>query len=198
MKGLNKFSKFLFILFCFYSCKDKESQQVSEDLLFQYYQLENKGWKSKKNDQKVDDILFTATDVPIQYYILKELGNRDIVSVDSVYQDNKNERIIEFTFEQDNEADLLDKKFTQMDYDSSIKYVSFSIEKDFYAVTAKNDTILCSGVLFERNFKTAPYTKILLFFSGVHSEEKIQLIYTDYLFRKGTLKFNITDPPLKL
>jgi hypothetical protein len=198
MRVLTKFFIILLVLVCLYSCKDKETDANTDELIFRYYQLENRGWKSKKNEQKVDDILFTATDVPLQYYILKELGNEDILSVDSVYQQNQNERIIEFTFEQDNEDDLLDKKFTQLDYESSVKYMSFSIEKDFYVVNARKDTIQCSGVLFERNFKTAPYTKILLFFAGLHPEEQIQLIYNDQLFRKGTMKFTITDPPLKL
>jgi len=32
-----------------------------------------------------------------------------------------------------------------------------------------------------------------LFFSGIDPNEKIQLIYKDQLFRKGTLKFKFKD-----
>jgi hypothetical protein len=65
-------------------------------------------------------------------------------------------------------------------------------------VTAKKDTIPCSGVTFERNYKIAPYQKVLLFFSGIDPNDKIQLVYNDYLFRKGTLKFKFKDTYTKI
>jgi hypothetical protein len=68
------------------------------------------------------------------------------------------------------------------------------LDRDFYVVTSKNDTIPCSGVNFERNFKIAPFQKVLLFFSGIDPNDKIQLVYKDYLFKKGTLKFKFKDP----
>ena len=76
--------------------------------------------------------------------------------------------------------------------------MSFKIQDDFYVVTTKNDTIKCEGVLFERNFKVAPFTKVLLFFSGIAPEDKIQLVYQDKLFKKGTIKFNFRDKILNL
>jgi hypothetical protein len=197
MRGLISLVFFLLLLS---SCNDsrKVGTTTGDVLQFQYFQLENRGWKSKKHSQKVDAIAFTATEVPIQYYLLKELGSSNLSEVDSLYQEHSKERIIEFTFEHENEVDLLEEKYTQLGYQKSVEYMSFSIERDFYVVTDKNDTLNCSGVLHERNFKTAPYTKVLLFFSGISPNDKIQLIYQDRLFQKGTLKFNFTDPPLIL
>lgn len=195
---MKDFKSLMFILFIlFSSCKEKEEvkKTVVDDgaIRYQLFQLEKFGWKSKLHLQKVDDISFTATEVPIQYYLLKDQGNQDLFNVDSLYQKNKRERIIEFTFEQEDEDDLLKDKFTSLSYEEGVKYMSFSMDKDFYAVTSKNDTIQCSGVSYERNFKVAPFQKILLFFSGIDPKEKIQLIYNDRLFKKGILKFQFKD-----
>lgn len=184
----------LMILF-FVSCKKepKNSQQDSE-IRDRFFNLEKIGWKSRSYTQVVDDIGFTATEVPIQYFLLKSQGLDNLKRIDSLYEENKRERVIEFTFQQDEEKDLLAQDFTGLDYTSSVKYMSFGLDKDFYVVTSKKDTILCSGVNFERNYKIAPFQKVLLFFSGIDPNDKIQLIYNDVLFRKGTLKFKFKDP----
>lgn len=194
MKGFSVFFLISFI-FLFFSCK-KETQNPQQDseIRDRYFNLEKVGWKSRSYTQLVDDIGFTATEVPIQYYLLKDLGSDNLKQVDSLYEENKRERVIEFTFQQNEEKDLLGKDFTGMDYTDAVKYMSFGLDKDFYVVTSKKDTILCSGVNFERNYKVAPFQKVLLFFSGIDPNDKIQLIYNDYLFRKGTLKFKFKDP----
>lgn len=186
---------FFFALFISSCKKEVEKNQVVDDgsIRYQLFQLEKFGWKSKLHSQKVDDINFTATEVPIQYYLLKDQGNQDLFNIDSLYQKNKTERILEFTFEQEDEDDLLKDKFTSLSYEEGVKYMSFSLDKDFYVVTSKNDTIQCSGVSYERNFKVAPFQKVLLFFSGIDPKEKIQLIYNDKLFKKGILKFQFKD-----
>lgn len=185
---------FIFFVLLFISCKkEQKNRQQDSEIRDRYFNLEKVGWKSRSYTQMVDDIGFTATEVPIQYYLLKDLGNESLQKVDSLYEENKRERIIEFTFQQDEEKDLLGKDFTGMDYTDAVKYMSFGLDKDFYVVTSKKDTILCSGVNFERNYKIAPFQKVLLFFSGIEPNDKIQLIYNDYLFRKGTLKFKFKD-----
>jgi len=194
MKGLIS----LFLVLLFFSCAEKKESSGDEEIRFRYYNLENQGWKSKTHLQKVDNIGFTATEVPIQYYLLKELGDTNLVKVDSIYEENKRERVIEFTFEEEKENDLLKEEFTRLNYQKSVEYMSFTIEKDFYAVTSKKDTIRCNGVQFERNFKVAPSNKLLLFFSGIDPDDKIQLVYQDNLFGKGTIKFNFVDPLLNL
>ncbi|QOG02344.1 hypothetical protein [Flavobacterium sp. MDT1-60] len=191
MKDLSRLFCLLFVLLLF-SCK-KEKIENSE-IRDRYFNLEKIGWKSRSYTQVVDDIGFTATEVPIQYYLLKDQGTEKLGHVDSLYEENKRERVIEFVFQQDEEKDLLNNDFTGMDYTSAVKYMSFGLDKDFYVVTSKKDTIPCSGVNFERNYKIAPFQKVLLFFSGIDPNDKIQLIYNDFLFRKGILKFKFKDP----
>lgn len=187
----------MFCVFCVFLCisckKETKDDFKNSEIKDRYFNLEKIGWKSRAYTQKADDIDFTAIEVPIQYYLLKDLGNENLISVDSLYEENKRERIIEFTFQQDEEKDLLGNDFTGMEYTDAVKYMSFGLEKDFYVVTSKKDTIACSGVTYERNYKIAPYQKVLLFFSGIDPNEKIQLVYTDFLFRKGTLKFQFKD-----
>ena len=186
---------FLVSAIILFSCKKDTELQNSDDseIRDRYFNLEKLGWKSRMYTQKIEDIGFTATEVPIQYYLLKDLGTEDLRTVDSLYEENKRERVLEFTFQQDEEKDLLSKDFTGMEYTDAVKYMSFGLEKDFYVVTSKKDTIPCSGVTYERSYKIAPYQKVMLFFSGIDPNEKIQLVYTDYLFRKGTLKFKFKD-----
>lgn len=193
MKELNRLFCLALVVIVF-SCK-KDGNQVKDDseIRDRYFNLEKVGWKSRTYTQKIDDIGFTATEVPIIYYLLKDKGNEDLFIVDSLYEQNKKERVMEFTFQQEEEKDLLSKDFTGMEYTDAIKYMSFGLDKDFYVVTSKKDTISCSGVTFERNYKIAPYQKVLLFFSGIDPNDKIQLVYNDYLFRKGTLKFKFKD-----
>lgn len=181
------------------SCKDKETApEYDSQIRYRYFNMEEAGWKSRQYSQHADDINFTATEVPIPFYILKSEGNEDLFRADSIEKVNKEERIIEFEFAQDDEKDLLEKNFTSLDYEESIKYMSFSIEKDFYVVTSKKDTIQCAGATYERNFKVAPYQKIVLFFSGIPPQDKIQLVYQDRLFKKGTLKFKFEEKTTKL
>jgi hypothetical protein len=183
----------LFIVFLASCKKDSQSSIDDSEIRDRYFNLEKIGWKSRLYTQKVEDIGFTATEVPIQYYLLKDLGTENLAPVDSLYEANKRERIIEFTFQQEEEKELLSKDFTGMEYSDAVKYMSFGLDKDFYVVTSKNDTIACDGVSYERSYKIAPYQKVLLFFSGIDPNEKIQLVYTDFLFRKGTLKFKFKD-----
>lgn len=180
-----------------FSCNKKENKNIKDvddsAIRYKLFQLEDMGWKSKNNSQQIDDIDFTATEVPIEYYLLKDQGKSDLFNIDSLYNQNKFERIIEFTFSQEDEEDLLKEDFTNLSYEEGVKYMSFNMENDFYIVTSRNDTIKCSGVNYERNFKVAPFQKIMLFFSGIPPKDKIQLIYNDKLFGKGIVKFKFEE-----
>lgn len=186
-------SIFILLYFLFYKNEFDDSR-----IRYELYSLENVGWKSKKYSQKVDDITFTATEVPIQYYILRNQGKQDLFKIDSIYEEHKNERIYEFVFEQDAKKDLLEKEFTNLNYQEGVRYMSFEIEKDFYLVSDNSDTIHSSGVLYERNFKIAPYQKIMLFFTDIDPKIKTQLVYNDVLFKKGILKFKTKEPIKKI
>lgn len=178
---------------------NKENKAVDDaGIRYRYFNLEHSGWKSKQYTQSVEDINFTAVEVPLPYYILKDIGTENLFEADSIYQKNKRERVIEFEFKNKDEEDLLDSKFTKLSYEEGVKYLSFNIEKDFKVITSKKDTISCSGVTFERNFKTAPYHKLILFFTDINPDEQIQLVYEDNLFKKGTLKFKFQEKITKL
>jgi len=192
MKVLSNYLALLFIVVLI-SCKKETVGEDDSDLRSRYFQLEKIGWKSKLFTQKVDDISFTAIDIPIQYYLLKDRGTENLFEIDSLYEQNKMERVIEFTFQQDDEKDLLGKGFSLLPYDKTIEYMSFKLNDDFYIVTSKNDTIACNGVSYERNYKIAPFQKVLLFFSKIDPNDKIQLVYKDRLFGKGTIKFRFKD-----
>lgn len=171
---------------------------MGDDYDYKLFNLEESGWKSRSIAHNLSNISYTATEVPIQYYILKSEVNDDYQKIDSIYSVYKDERIIEMQFEHINQEDLLKNDYTNMDYESSVKYMAFSIRKDFEAVTQSGDTVACSGITFERNFKVAPFKRLLLHFGNIKEEEKIQLVYQDKLFGNGILKFKFKETPIKL
>jgi len=181
---------------CFISCKKetKEAEQVYDE----YYQLANTGWKSKKINHYINTINYTATEVPIAYYILKDQGEENLAHVDSIYEAHKRERVLEIEFHHDEEKDLLLSEFTNKSYEDAVKYMAFTIKKDFTIVTSAQDTIQCAGVQFERNFKVAPFKRALLYFGDINPEDEIQLIYNDELFGNGIIKYKFKETPIKL
>ncbi|MDO5969001.1 hypothetical protein Q4Q35_04200 [Flavivirga aquimarina] len=185
----------LLILSITISCnKPSKTKKQSE---YKIYNFEQQGWKSKRITHFINDINYTATEVPIQYYLLKN-NQSNYDKVDSLYQLNAKERIIEIEFQHTNEADLLLEDYTDKTYEEAVKYMAFAIKKDFTVVTSSNDTIQCSGVNFERNYKVAPFKRVLLYFNNINPKDQIKLIYQDHLFRNGILKFNFNQTPLKL
>ncbi|WP_299254027.1 hypothetical protein [uncultured Aquimarina sp.] len=188
---------FLMGILLFVSCQ-KEKKVPKSESEYKLFNLEQAGWKSKSVSHLFSQIEYKATLVPLQYYILKNEGSKNLAKIDSIYESLKNERILEVEFQQEKEDDLLKSKYTNRDYETSVKYMSFYIENDFKAVTQSGDTIDCSGVTFERNFKVAPFKRLLLHFGNIPEEENIQLIYNDQLFGNGLMKFNFKETPIKL
>lgn len=191
----------LIVCFCIISCK-KESSTAREkrqnEVKERYFNFQEKGWKSLSNSQKIDDIHYTATEVPLDYYILNSQGTKDVLVTDSISKANKTERIIEFEFLHDEEKNLLESNLLSMDYESAVKYMSFNIYKDFFLVSAQKDTIRCEGVLFQSAYKVSPSSKLLLFFSGVAPNRPVQLVYDDKLFGKGLVKFSFKENITKI
>ncbi len=189
----------LWMLLCFFafSC-NQGGETVKTDSAYKFFNLERAGWKSKAISQYFSGMGYTATLVPIQYYLIKEKGFDNPSEIDSLYEAYKTERVIEMEFRHDSKDDLLKKAYTGRNYEASVKYMAFSMSKDFMAVTKSGDTVQCSGAVFERNFKLAPYKKLLLHFGGIPEDEQIQLVYQDQLFGNGIIKFKFTETPLKL
>lgn len=164
---------------------------------YKFYNLKQQGWKSKRITQFIDDINYTATEVPLQYYISKNLEHKPQL-VDSIYRTNHRERVIEIEFQHVDQKDLLQQEFTHKTYEESVRYMAFAIEKDFKVITSSNKIITCSGVQLERNFKVAPFKRVLLYFDDIDPNDIIQLVYQDQLFGNGTLKFNFNNTPILL
>ncbi len=180
------------------SCNSgNEKKDFDSAISHKLFQLENRGWKSQRITHFVNDMYYSATEVPNEYYLLKSEGNNNLSRIDSLSKNYNRERVIEFEFEQINEDDLLKEEYTAMDYDKSVTYLASTISRDFMAVTSKNDTILCSGVQFERHFKVSPFKRVLLYFGSIDPSEKIQLIYQDRLFNNGIFKFKFNELPFK-
>ena len=165
---------------------------------YRFYNLANAGWKSKTLFHNVKQINYKATQVPIQYYIYKDNVNEDVAVVDSIYNSLSQERVIEFEFQHDSKDDLLKGDYTKRGYTEAVKYMSFQLQNDFEVITASGKRIMCSGVTFERNFKLAPFKRVLLHFTGIPENENIQLLYEDKLFGNGLFKYNFKETPLKL
>jgi len=181
---------------CLASCR-KEVKNT-EKVYDEYHRLANIGWKSKKINQYISGINYTATEVPIAYYILKDQREADLKKVDSIYKSHEKERVLEIEFHHDEEKDLLLNEFTNKTYEEAVKYMAFTIRKDFTVVTSSQDTISCAGVQFERNFKVAPFKRALLYFGNIKPEDQLQLIYNDELFGNGIIKFKFKETPIKL
>jgi len=185
----------LVIILFLVSCGDEPKKDVANSV-FKSYAWEQQGWKSMKSHHYIGEINYTATEVPLQYYLLKSFEG-DYAKVDSVYEANAKERIIEVEFQHAEQTDLLEAKYTSKSYQDAVKYMAFKIEKDFKIVTSSNDTIVCSGVNFERNFKVAPFKRVLLHFNDINPDDNIQLVYQDELFGNGIIKFTFEGTPLK-
>jgi len=183
---------YAFFLLLFIACK-KESVTTES---YEFYKHQQQGWKSKQISQFISDINYTATEVPLQYYLLK--NTEDPSKVDSIYTKNNRERIVEMEFQHADQTDLLLEDYTNRSYEDAVKYMAFTIKNDFKVVTSSNDTIVCAGVHFERNFKVAPFKRIMLYFNNINPDDTIKLIYQDNLYGNGIIKFNFNESPLKL
>ncbi len=155
-------------------------------------------WSSKIKHRFIKDITYRAVEVPGMYYVIKSTGLKNPASIDSVYQTVKGERVVEFEFEHARGKDLLEPEYTGRSYTSSVKYMAFTIANDFLVATSSGDTIPCIGVNLERNYKIAPFKRLLLHFKDIPPGDAIQLIYNDRLYKAGVLTFDFNDLPTEL
>ena len=106
---------FTLISCLFISCNNSEKRGTTSET--KIYNFQQQGWKSKQITQFIHDINYTATEVPLQYYILKNSGEENLEKVDSIYNLNSKERIIEIEFQHSSQLDLLQEEFTKRTYD---------------------------------------------------------------------------------
>ena len=181
------------------SCKSEtEKQWEKSAIATKLFELEERGWKANQILRFADDIQYRATEVPIEYYLLKNQGLSNTKKFDSIALSNTTQRVVEFEFEQSAAKDLLLEDFTQKAYDDGVIYMAGTIQKDFKVITSSGREINCVGVLFERHFKVSPFKRVMLYFDGIDPSESIKLIYSDALFGKGTFEFDFGQGQLKL
>ncbi|MFL0122927.1 hypothetical protein V2611_14120, partial [Tenacibaculum maritimum] len=97
---------------------------------------------------------------------------------------------IQFDFQSIDKKDLFlrDKKGV---YEEYIKYFSFRIKNDFYAVTSERDTIKPVGVFFERTYKLTPFKRLLIYFKFPKEVNELKLVYHDKVFGNEFFKFKL-------
>lgn len=166
-----------------------------EDKLFQW---EEKGWKSQSTTHYIGGIAYAATLVPLQYYIIKNEGSQNLLNIDSIYQANKTERIIEVEFEDARGKDLFQQLEAQRTYTDAVKYMSSSIAEDFHIMLPSGEKVNCVGVTFERNYQMTPFKRVLLYFSGIPEDSPVQLVYNDQLFGNSLIQFDFKETPIQI
>ncbi|WP_196896069.1 hypothetical protein [Aureivirga marina] len=169
--------------------------EVSETIVDgkKLFEIEGKSYWANTRKQVVDDFTFTATQLPMEYYIRKNLGLHKQEAIEKEFEKIKKGRIIDFKIQKEAATDILEEKHSKLPYEEAVKYMAFKIQNDFYGVTSSGDTIPCIGAHFERTFKLSPFKRILLFFDNINPDETIQVIYNDKMYRKGILKFNMVN-----
>lgn len=157
-----------------------------------------KAWKSERQSKKINQLNFSATIVPTEYYIKKsgEISNSEEIEAELIALEG--EKIIEFEIAHDVEREPLNFALLNPELTKPIEYLASTIQDDFSVVTLSGDTINCSGALFERNFKLASFKRVLLFFNGIPEQESIDLFYNDQLFQHGEIQFSFNTLPTQI
>lgn len=194
---MNRLSLFVLGVFFAVSCSENVARKssIAETKSF----VNDLGtWESKSVTHYSGEMSYSATQLPVSYYVKNNNLDFTDSQIDSIGGTMRKERIIEFRFQHIKGEDLLASHHTHKGYKPSVEYMAFKIKEDFYLKTKNTSRVRCIGVHFERNFKIAPFKKILLYFDNVPEGEDIQLIYKDRLFRNGIFKFNLNHKPIKL
>lgn len=185
---------FLIVIHLLISCRGDNGK---EELEYKYYKLEKEGWKSTSISEDLGDVKCKATQVPVAYYVIKNIGSSDLIKVDSISNSHKRERIIEIDLESEGNKDFVDVVSANFSESQLIEYFSFGIVNDFYLIS-KNKKHKCKSVIYQSDGQKILKPKLLLFFSGVNPDEDCYLQYRDKLFNNGVLNFRFQKPIEKL
>jgi len=174
------------------SCSEEKKTKTLEKL-----NIENYSWNSFKVSEMRAEITYSAIQLPIEYYVRKNIGVDKQNEIDSLVETMKTERVIIAEFNHLSQKDVLIDKYTHRSYEDAVKYIASPIYEDYKFVTSSQDTIPCNGVLFERNFNVAPFKRVLLYFNGVPPDDTGTLLYNDQLFGNGSFSFKLNERPIK-
>lgn len=92
---------------------------------------------------------------------------------------------------------LKHKLESPQDYAARVKYISFDMQNDIYAIQGK-DTIYTGLYQFERIFDVAPYSTVMLAFDGgmLNPNKGLTIVFNDKIFNNGLVKFNYKNEEL--
>lgn len=183
----------LFSVF-FVCCGDGEDSSLGAD--YTYYRIGSRNWKSHRLVEERGGIVYAVSEVPLAYHFLR--SGYQGSSLDSLCLSHADERLFEVEFSSIDGTDLFSDGHFDRDLGSLISHLSFEISDDFSLSSSVLDSLDCSGSLFERSFKLTPHKRVLLFFSGVASDQDFKLIYRDRLFGRGVFEFDFGKLPLKV
>ena len=150
-------------------------------------------WKSNQVVKDMKTVSFQASEVPKEYYLRKYFSNMG-GKYDSLLEKMRDERIIEFEISANPE--YYDN--SNLSTEEETRYLATEIAKDFSIITTEGDTVACIGAHFEHSNSLAPFKRLILYFDNIHSDKQLELLYRDYLYGKGDLKFHFNFTPVKL
>lgn len=184
----------LVILIALLSCKEDSNLIVRST---EKLEVGNYSWNSYKVSQMRGGLTYSAINLPIEYYLRKNIGVTNIDNIDSLANVMSSERVIIAEFNHLDRDDVLKSEYTNRTYEEAVKYIASAISKDYHFITSKQDTIPCIGVLFERNFNVAPFKRVLLYFNDIPPGDMGELLYDDQLFGNGSFSFKLNQRPIK-
>lgn len=183
----------LIVSICLVSCKNDEVKSA-----YNYYNLEQVGWKSRTVTNHYSNVYYKAALVPTAYYVLKSEGVEDTKRVDSIMASVNDERIFELEISLNDRKEVFDASNIKMSTNEAIKHLAFGIQEDLSILLKNGKKIDCQGVTFERNYHLAPFKRILVHFSGVPENSELTLLYNDNLFEHGNMSFTFEETPIIL
>ncbi len=83
------------------------------------------------------------------------------------------------------------------EYYGRIQYFNSAIQKDFFLIVEKKDTLPCLFAHLERDFGISPELRLQLSFGDVVEDKNVQLCYIDKLYNNGMVKFTLNWKDLK-
>lgn len=196
----NKIYIFIFLTICILSsCGMPDTLEYSE-----YIKWANENEELVK-EYTVEPFIYSARYIPYEFNIAKQIekGNLSKHETDSLTKEYSS--FTSFIFK----VSCTDSATTPLRYNVTsneefslkLQYCSFNIINDFRLVVGK-DTLQCIDATLVQEYTLRPYSIIVLNFeSGLidfkESEKDMTLIYNDYLWGSGILKFKYKNKDLK-
>lgn len=157
------------------------------EILFSQTRIGDEDFIIPEIEERRGDVVFRMKKIPTDLYLLNQGVNKE--ELDSVLQVLKGEQLFYIEFEEGQRQDIM-KKYFEGEMDAPVTYMSSQIKEDFTVKTQTGKELTTNYCLYERNFYSAPFERILINFSGIEKNETLTLTYNDNLFGKGEIEFS--------